>query len=83
MISINELNTMKNASFQDYGIDDLIDLREVRIDKERPRCQRITDFIHATRNPYIFKVGDVIVKIQCNPDGKSFSDALANCFAEE
>ncbi len=73
---------MQRADLWTCRMDDLADLRAVKINRESPRCRRIADFINAVQNPYLFKVGDVMVKIQCDPNGKSFADALAACLTE-
>lgn len=59
-----------------YDIDDLVDLRDVTIDRSLPLRERFLDFVSQVKNPYLFKVGPIIVKLDKGGDIR-FSDALA------
>lgn len=82
MISKADLRIMQNASLQNCNAAELVDLRNIQIDRSKPLNQRLSSLIHGIDNPYLFKVGDVVVKIQCNPSGKTFSEALVACLSE-
>ncbi len=56
----------------------LRDIKGIPIDRSQPIHQRIHSFIDAVGNPYLFKVGSVIVKVNFNPTGKTFQNALAD-----
>lgn len=56
----------------------LRDIKGIPIDRSQPIPQRIHSFIDAVGNPYLFKVGSVIVKVNFNPTGKTFQNALAD-----
>ena len=40
--------------------------------------EKILDFISKTKNPYIFKVNDKLVKIEFNDNGTNAEDAIIN-----
>ncbi len=42
---------------------ELIDLRDVKIDRKLPEFQRIISYVNQVKNPYCFKVGNVRVRI--------------------
>lgn len=42
--------------------DELVDIREVEIDPDQPKEERIKSFVRQIRNPYCFNVGNVVVK---------------------
>lgn len=58
-----------------FNIKDLVDLKNLTIDKTKPRNERLRQYIKDVKNPYIVKVGDTLVKIEFT-GGRSFSDAL-------
>ncbi|MBO5333003.1 MAG: hypothetical protein J6B37_02685 [Clostridia bacterium] len=55
----------------------LTDLRDITIDKSKSVMERIENFTGQVKNPYLFKVGDVIVKVAYS-GGKDFSGALSS-----
>ena len=76
MITIENLNEMKNADLQNCNIDDLVDIRDVKVDKSKSQIEKLLDFIEKIKNPYLFKVGDIAVKI-------SFSDSNTQSFQQK
>lgn len=55
---------------------DLVDLQNVTIDTSLPVSQRIIQFLHQVRNPYLFKVDGVVVKVHFGGD-KPLASTLA------
>lgn len=41
--------------------DELVDIREVSVDKNLPKEERIAAFIRQIKNPYRFRCGDFVV----------------------
>ena len=41
--------------------DELVDIREVAVDKALPKEERIAAFLHQIKNPYRFRCGDFVV----------------------
>ena len=56
-------------------IDDLVDLRDVTIDRSLPLRERFLDYVAQVKNPYLYKVGPIIVKLDKGGNIR-FSDAL-------
>lgn len=53
----------------------LADLCEVSVDNALPVNEKMDSFFRQIRNPYLFKVGDIVVKVEFG--GKcEFSDAI-------
>lgn len=57
------LEEMKNVDPRTVNIDDLVDLRDVKIDPKLPKEERIRSYIEQIKNPYCYRVGKTIVKI--------------------
>ena len=76
MLTKEDLRRMQEVDPAAYDIDDLVDLRDVTIDRSLPLRERFLDFVSQVKNPYLFKVGPIIVKLDKCGDIR-FSDALA------
>ena len=70
-----ELNCLKNADIKQCEPDQLVDLKSVSIDKSLPVSERMRSFVKQIKNPYLFKVDDITVKVEFS-SGKSFEDSL-------
>ncbi|MCI8388367.1 MAG: hypothetical protein HFE63_07900 [Clostridiales bacterium] len=67
MITANELDEMSRIDIRTVDPNTLVDIRDVKINHELPKEERILDYIRQIKNPYCFKHGKIIVKV-------SFSD---------
>ena len=59
----------------------LVDIRNVKIDKTLPTEERIKSYVKQIKNPYKFKVGDVIVKVSFSGTENTISDNFINMIA--
>lgn len=57
--------------------DDPVDLRNVTVNREKPFSERRDDFIRQVHNPYMFRVGSTVVRVEFG-DGKNFADILTD-----
>ena len=71
-----KLEELRDVNLSCCEKQNLVDIRDITIDKTKSVSKRIADFIEAIGNPYLFRVDDVIVKVNYNPEGKSFLDAV-------
>ena len=55
----------------------LTDLREINIPDEGSTEERLLSFLERVQNPYLFKVGDIAVKVD-HLGEKSLSELMAN-----
>ena len=62
-------------------VGDLVDIRDVRVDTELPKQERIVEFIRQVKNPYLFKCGDFVVGVKYANNGLSLEDCLERVFA--
>lgn len=74
------LNELRNVNFCDYDKQALVDLRDISVDTGKAIGERFESFLHQVHNPYLFKVGDVVVKIAFS-NGNDFCTALGNAVA--
>ncbi len=53
----NKLEYYKSLKIEDAKLEELKDLRDVKIDTSLPVIERILSFMIQIENPYLFKVG--------------------------
>jgi hypothetical protein len=64
-------------------LKDLADIRKVKINHDLPVEERLKDYIHQIKNPYVYKCGNTIVRIKFNGDmpiEACIAHALSNGF---
>lgn len=55
-----------------------MDLKDVKIDKSLSVEDRMISYVQQIKNPYLFKVGDMAVKIRFTNSGQSLRDKLVS-----
>jgi len=73
------LEQMKNVNIRTVNIDDLVDIRYVKINRKKPKDKRIKDLFEKV-NPYCYKVGNVAVKASFPNIGVTLDEKLATLF---
>lgn len=71
------METLRNADILTCNADELVDLKTVETNRKKPLGRRTDDFIAQVGNPYLFRVDDVVVKVEFG-DGKDFSEILTD-----
>lgn len=54
----------------------LVDIKDVSVDKNLTKEERIAEFVRQIKNPYCFKCGKFIVRAQFSNNGISLEDCL-------
>ena len=63
------------------NLSELVDIRDVVIDKSLPLEERVRSYVEQIKNPYCFKVGDVVVRVSYADKDKSLTDSLTSMIA--
>ena len=71
---------MKAVDIRSVSRDDLVDIRDVVIDQDAPKEERIKSFLRQIKNPYCFKVGNVVVKTTFADTDVTLDDRLEQYF---
>lgn len=77
MLTKSQFDLCRAAEIALCDKNTLTDLRDITVDKNKSVTEKIESFTHQVKNPYLFKVGDVIVKVAYS-GGKDFSGALSS-----
>ena len=56
--------------------DNLVDIRDVTVEKDLPKEQRIESFVRQIKNPYRFRCGDFVVNASFSSSGLSLEECL-------
>ena len=52
------VDEMKNVDIRTVDREELVDIRDVSIDRTLPKEERVRSFIQQIKNPYCFRCGD-------------------------
>lgn len=70
------LSQMRDVDIRTIDPNTLVDLRDVKIQPEIPKEERIKEFIRQIKNPYCYRVGKVVVKVSYSNNGATLEDRL-------
>lgn len=68
------IEEMKNVDVRTVDRECLVDADSVVIDETLPREEQMQEFVRQIRNPYCFRVGDMVVKNVYSEDGVSLRE---------
>lgn len=63
-----KLERCKNIDLKDVTLDDVDDIKDIKIDRRKSSDERILDFLTKVKNPYTFKVNGKLVRISFSED---------------
>lgn len=63
------------------NLSELVDIRDVVIDKSLTLEERVRSYVEQIKDPYCFKVGDVVVRVSYAGKDKSFTDSFTSMIA--
>jgi methionine synthase II (cobalamin-independent) len=59
----------------------LVDIRDVKIDRKLPVEDRIKSYVEQVKNPYLFKVGETVVRVSYANTQATINDNFINMIA--
>ncbi|MBS7307304.1 MAG: hypothetical protein KIG43_04480 [Eubacteriales bacterium] len=59
-------------------LDSLVDIRDVKIDRSLPVEERMKSYVEQIKNPYMFKVGNTIVRVSYANTTQTINDNFVN-----
>jgi len=68
------LEEMKSVDVRTVDRDSLVDVTQIHIDESLTKEERLKEFVRQVKNPYCFRVGDVVVKNVYSGDGVSLKE---------
>lgn len=71
-----QLVSMKKVDISEISPEDITELKDIRIDKSLPPEKRILSLLEQVNNPYVYKVGETVVKVSFNGSGRTLQDCM-------
>lgn len=65
----------------DTRLENLVDIRDVKIDRSLPQEERIRSYVQQIKNPYCFKVGNVRVRVSYSDRNETLTEAFSAMLA--
>lgn len=65
---------MKSVDVRTVDRDSLVDVTRIYIDEGLTKEERLREFVRQVKNPYCFRVGDVVIKNVYSGDGVSLRE---------
>lgn len=59
----------------------LVDIRDVKIDRSLPLEDRVKSYVEQVKNPYMFKVGNTVVRVSYADTNRTMNDNFVNMIA--
>ena len=67
------IEEMKAVDIRTVDPESLVDVTGIRISDDMTKEERAAEFVKQVKNPYCFRVGDMVVKNVYSSDGISFN----------
>ena len=68
------IEEMKAIDVRSVDPETLVDVTQIVIDENLPKEERVKKYLRQVKNPYCFKVGDVVVKCSYSNDGVTLKE---------
>lgn len=68
------IEEMKAVDVRTVDPETLVDVIQIKIDENLSKEERVKEFLRQVKNPYCFRVGNMIVKNVYSNDGVSLRD---------
>lgn len=72
---------MENERSRKKLLDSLVDIRDVKIDRSMSVEDRMKSYVEQIKNPYMFKVGNTVVRVSYANTQATINDNFVNLLA--
>lgn len=72
---------MANEQSKKDLLESLVDIRDVKIDRSKSVEERMKSYVEQIKNPYLFKVGNTIVRVSYANTQATINDNFVNLLA--
>lgn len=72
---------MENERSRKELLDSLVDIRDVKIDRTMSVEDRMKSYVEQIKNPYMFKVGNTVVRVSYANTQATINDNFVNLLA--
>lgn len=79
-ITYLDLELMRSVDIQSIDPDILVDIRDIKVDNNKPISERAYDYISQVKKPYCFRCGKILIKIEHSETDKTIEDCMEGYF---
>lgn len=79
-MDIQKLRHMAETDIKTVSKESLVDIKDVKIDMEKEKQERISEFFRQIKNPYCFVCNGMIVKMNFNNNEETLEEKLDSYF---
>ena len=72
---------IENTQTHNDLLASLVDIRDVQIDRSLPMEERLKSYVEQVKNPYLFKVGNTVVRVSYAGTNRTMNDNFVNMIA--
>lgn len=77
-MTAEEYRALLDTDFSDADIEQLTDIRNIKIDKNLSQEKRQAQFLKQVGNPYLLRRGSIMIKVSFANNGLSMEQAFEN-----
>ena len=75
-IADEELDAMAAVDVRTVDINTLTDIQDIKIDTKLPVEEKLASFAGQTKNIYVHRIGDYVVKVRFQKEGPGIDDKM-------
>ena len=75
-ITDEELDAMETVDVRTVDINTLTDIRDIKIDTKLPVEKKLALFAKQTKNLFVHRIGDYVVKVRFQKEGPTIDDKM-------
>ncbi|MCG8542264.1 MAG: hypothetical protein MJA82_20380 [Clostridia bacterium] len=68
----------EDMDFSNIREDDLVDIKDIKIDESLPKEEKINLYLKQIKNPYFFKCNGINVRVKYTKNGPTFEECIMN-----
>lgn len=80
MIDTRKLQALNGTDISSTDKNMLVDVSSVQINTDLPLIERLENYLQQIKNPYLFRSGNLAVKVRFSQDGQELVDILTQYF---
>lgn len=73
-----KLNENKDIEIEDVNREEIEDIRNIKINKNLSSHERIIEYLKKSKNPYMIKINDTLVKFNFGENNVDFQQCMNN-----
>lgn len=77
MLTLQELRQMQSLEISACEREQAMDIQAVQVDDSLGKNERILEYLQAVHNPYLFRVGAVVVRVKYKPDAPVLQEIIS------